>query len=90
MDRATFESELKRDGYEIVVREMPPDHLNPEHAHDFDARVMVVTGEMTITSLGAATAFRPGEVCVIPHGRRHAEQAGPEGATYVAGRRLPG
>ena len=90
MDRATFESELKRDGYDIVVRDMAPDYLNPEHAHEFDARVMVVAGEMTITSLGAATVFRSGEVCVIPHGRRHAEQAGPQGATYVAGRRMPG
>ena len=90
MDRATFESELKRDGYEIVMREMAAEYLNPEHAHEFDARVMVVAGEMTITSLGASTVFRAGDVCVIPHGQRHAEQAGPRGATYVAGRRMPG
>ena len=42
MDRTTFVAELKRDGFEVVEREMPANHNNPEHAHDFDARVMDV------------------------------------------------
>jgi quercetin dioxygenase-like cupin family protein len=90
MDRATFESELRRDGYEIVTREMPPNNVNPEHAHEFDARVLITAGQMTIETLGSATTFRPGEICAIPRGQLHAEAAGPEGAAYVAGRRLPG
>ena len=48
MDRATFEAELQRDGYQIVVNTMQPDAVNPEHAHDFDARLLVVAGEMTV------------------------------------------
>ena len=48
MDRTVFEAELQRDGYQVVVNTMQPGAINPEHAHDFDARLMVVAGEMTI------------------------------------------
>ena len=47
MDRATFEGELSRDGFEIVSISMQPDVVNPEHVHPFDARVLVVDGAMT-------------------------------------------
>jgi quercetin dioxygenase-like cupin family protein len=87
MDRETFESELRREGYEIVANGMAPNHANPEHAHDFDARVMVLAGEITITRDGEATTFRPGDSCFVPRGTPHAEQVGPHGVAYIAGRR---
>ncbi len=90
MDRTSFEATLQRDGYEIVARTMEPNTINPEHAHAFDARVLVVAGEMTLDRDGARRAYRPGETFEITHGHRHAEIAGPDGASYVAGRRVPG
>jgi quercetin dioxygenase-like cupin family protein len=89
MDRNAFEAALQRDGYEIVVRTMEPNSNKPAHVHDFDARVMVVAGEMTLARDGASRAYRPGETFDIAHGHRHAEIAGPEGVSYVAGRRIP-
>jgi quercetin dioxygenase-like cupin family protein len=89
MDRAAFIAELERDGYEIVEREMAANHINPEHAHDFDARVMVLAGEITITRDGTATTYRAGDSCAMPRGCRHAEQVGREGVSYIAGRRTP-
>ena len=89
MDRTAIEATLQRDGYEVVVRTMEPSTTNPEHAHDFDARVLVVAGEMTLARDGASRAYRPGESFEIIHGHRHAEIAGPDGATYIAGRRMP-
>jgi quercetin dioxygenase-like cupin family protein len=90
MDRTDFEAALQRDGYQVVARTMEPNMTNPEHAHDFDARVMVVAGEMTLDRDGARHAYHPGESFEITQGHRHAEIAGPDGATYVAGRRMPG
>jgi quercetin dioxygenase-like cupin family protein len=90
MDRASFENELRSEGYRIVAGGMKPDHLNPEHAHEFDARVMVLAGEITITRDGEATTFRPGDSCMVPAGCRHIEQVGPEGVAYLAGYRTPG
>ena len=89
MNRTDFEAALQRDGYEIVARTMDPNATNPEHAHDFDARVLVLTGEMSLARDGTTHAYRPGETFEITHGHRHAEIAGPDGATYVAGRRMP-
>ena len=89
MDRTAFEAELQRDGYQPIVNTMQPGAINPEHAHDFDARLLVVAGEMTIVAEGDRTTYRVGDTFSMTHGCRHVEQAGPEGATYVAGRRTP-
>jgi quercetin dioxygenase-like cupin family protein len=87
MEQSLFETELKRDGYEVRYGGMAAGMTNPEHAHDFDARVMVIGGEITITRGGKAETFRPGDSCVVTAGERHAEAAGPQGVAYVAGRR---
>jgi quercetin dioxygenase-like cupin family protein len=90
MERTAFETELTRDGYEIVSITMQPDAVNPQHVHPFDARVMVVGGAMTVDreDTGART-FLVGEWFELQAGCRHSEAAGNAGATYVAGRRLP-
>jgi quercetin dioxygenase-like cupin family protein len=89
MDRIAFAAELKREGFEIVEREMAANAVNPEHQHEFDARILILAGEMTITRDGAATTYRAGDTCAVPHGHRHAERAGPDGVSYIAGRRAP-
>jgi quercetin dioxygenase-like cupin family protein len=90
MDRATFESGLAQEGYEIVSVTMQPNAVNAQHVHPFDARVMVVDGAMTVDreDTGART-FLVGEWFELAAGCRHSETAGDAGATYVAGRRLP-
>lgn len=87
MDRAEFEATLAQDGYEVVARGMAPNTINPDHTHDFDARVLVTEGEITITRAGQATRFGVGEWCAVAAGELHAEHAGPVGVSYVAGRR---
>ena len=89
MDRTAFEAELQRDGYQVIVNTMQPGVINPEHAHDFDARLMVVAGEMTVVIGDQRNTYQVGETFGMTHGCRHAEHAGPQGATYVAGRRKP-
>lgn len=87
MTESEFEVALRRDGYEPRRSEMAASQFNQEHAHGFDARVMVLEGEITITRGGESRTFRPGESCEVPAGERHTEQAGPEGVRYLAGRR---
>jgi quercetin dioxygenase-like cupin family protein len=89
MDRSTFEAELQHDGYQVVVNAMPPGAINPEHAHDFDARLLVVAGDMTVVVGEQRNTYRAGDTFNMTHGCQHAEHAGPHGATYVAGRRKP-
>ena len=90
MDRTTFETELRQQGYaEMVDRHMEPKALNPEHAHEFDARLLVLEGAMTITAEGQQRTYRAGETFTMTAGCRHSEEAGSDGARYLAGRRYP-
>jgi quercetin dioxygenase-like cupin family protein len=86
MDQTAFEAELRDGGYEIVTNTMTPGKLNDEHAHSFDAYLLVTAGAMTITADGNRNTYHAGETFRMPAGRRHSELAGPDGATYIAGR----
>ncbi|MGA8759788.1 MAG: hypothetical protein WB611_26415 [Stellaceae bacterium] len=88
MDRTVFETELRAQGYaEIVDRRMERDALNPEHAHEFDARLLVLEGAMTIAAEGTERTYRAGDTFTMCAGCRHSERSGPDGARYLAGRR---
>ena len=88
MDRTAFEAELREEGYgEVVDRRMEPRAVNPTHAHEFEARLLVLEGAMTIAAEGGERTYRAGETFEMPAGRRHSEIAGPDGARYLAGRR---
>lgn len=90
MNQADFERKCQAEGYnDIVDRQMAADHVNPEHAHEFDACVLVVEGEMTITRAGKPEMLRAGDLCVMAAGTPHTEKCGPAGAHYLAGRRYP-
>lgn len=88
MNRTDFEKKLAAEGYgEMVDRTMAANHFNPEHAHEFDACVYVVDGEITIARNGKPETFRAGDVCSMPASTPHTEQCGPAGVHYLAGRR---
>jgi quercetin dioxygenase-like cupin family protein len=90
MNQAEFEKKCAAEGYaEMVDRRMEAGHFNPEHEHEFDACVLVVDGEMTITRGGKPELFRAGDMCALAAGTPHTEKSGPAGAHYLAGRRHP-
>jgi quercetin dioxygenase-like cupin family protein len=87
MERSAFEAELRDGGYELVTIVMPPGKLNDDHVHGFDAYLMVVAGELTVAGNGDQRVYRSGDTYRMDAGCRHSELAGPDGATYLAGRR---
>lgn len=89
MDREMFEAELRAQGYaEVVDRRIAANAVSPEHSHEFDARLFVLEGAMTIASEGRERTYGAGDTFSMAAGCRHAEHAGPEGARYLAGRRF--
>lgn len=86
LTREAFESDLRREGFEVVHGGHKPGQVNEPHAHDFDARLMVLSGEITLIRDGKPETFRAGDHCEISKGCMHAEQVGPEGAAYIAGK----
>jgi len=87
MNQSEFEAELRREGYQIVYTGFTAGAVNAEHSHDWDARLMILGGEITVNRGGKAETFRAGDTCAVPAGERHTEHVGPEGVAYIAGRR---
>lgn len=87
MTESDFEAALHRDGYEPRRSSLAPNHVNPDHAHGFTARLLILEGEITIRRGGQSQTFRSGESCEVPAGEVHSEHVGAEGVRYLVGRR---
>jgi len=81
---------LRREGFSVVYASLRPNLGEANHCHDFDARLFVLGGEITITRDNTPETFRAGQCCEVPAGCMHAERVGPEGVAYVSGRRRRG
>ena len=90
MDRLDFEAELRREGYSVVNASLTPNLRAANHCHDFDAKLFVLGGEITITRDNSPATFRAGQCFEVPAGCMHAEQVGPEGVALLSGRRRTG
>jgi quercetin dioxygenase-like cupin family protein len=90
MDRAEFEADLRRDGYRVVNTSVKPNSVVTNHCHDFDAKVLVLGGEITITRDNTPATFRAGQCFEVPMGSMHAECVGREGVALLSGRRRTG
>lgn len=88
MDREEFEDGLQRDGFAAPVRvERAVGYSLADHDHPFDARALILAGEITLTVAGVATTYKPGDVFRLAAGTLHLEIAGPGGVVYLSGRR---
>jgi quercetin dioxygenase-like cupin family protein len=86
LTREAFESDLRREGFEVVHGGQNPGFAEDAHAHDFDARIMVLGGEITVIRENKAETFRAGDHCEIPSGCQHSAKVGPEGVAYIVGK----
>ena len=88
MDRASFAAALAAEGYAGPLdRRMEAGQVVPEHSHPFDVRLLVLEGEFILDQGGTSRRYGPGEAFEVAAGVPHAERFGPEGATYLVGRR---
>lgn len=81
-----FESDLRREGFDVVHGGQQPGSAEDMHVHDFDARFMVLGGEITVTQDGRSDVFHTGDHCEITAGCQHTTKAGPEGVAYIVGK----
>ena len=88
MDRQSFETELKREGYDEVLTgsTQGPKH-NAEHSHPYDVKAVVIDGAITLVWEGRTQTFRPGEIFTMARGCPHTETFGAEGAVTLVGRK---
>jgi quercetin dioxygenase-like cupin family protein len=86
LTREAFESDLRREGFEVVYGGQQGGFTEELHAHDFDARIMVLGGEITLIRENKAETFRAGDHCELPAGCQHTAKVGAEGVAYIVGK----
>ena len=87
MNRAEFEADLRREGYELREGKIEADVHRDAHAHDFDARLFVLEGSVTLVFGTDHCIYGPGESCNVPAGTMHEEHTEADGVRFLAGRR---
>ena len=88
MNESEFRAGLAKDGFsDVEVRTIAANVYNKGHAHAFDVRALMISGELTLTAQGKPTTYRAGEIFTLAANCEHVEQFGPQGATYLVGRR---
>jgi mannose-6-phosphate isomerase-like protein (cupin superfamily) len=89
MNRAEFEADIRREGYELREGEIEPNVHRAAHAHEFDARLFVLDGSITLVFGDERCTYRAGDSCTVPTGTMHEEHTEADGVRYLAGRRAP-
>ena len=88
MDIAIFESGLKSDGFQQAeTKAIAAGTRNDVHAHPFEVRALVLDGRISLTVAGVSSTYEKGQVFTMAANCPHAEQIGPDGVSYVVGRR---
>ncbi|MBS0513372.1 MAG: cupin domain-containing protein [Proteobacteria bacterium] len=84
-----FAERLRAEGYaEIVLVERAPGGALDEHAHPFEAKALILDGEIHIQAAGGEEKrYAAGQVFHLPAHLRHAERYGPAGVRYLVGRK---
>lgn len=88
MDPERFTLELRELGYERVVT-VTRDPLGALdiHTHPFEARALVLSGDITLVCEGQERRYRTGDIFHLAQYQPHAERYGPQGVSYLVGRR---
>jgi len=88
MERQAFLDTLKAEGYaEPVLVQREPNARLDDHAHPFEAKALVLRGELRLHAGGEIKIYRAGDVFHLRRDEPHREQYGPEGVDYLSGRR---
>ncbi len=81
MTEDEFLTWTSRDGFEPSRSvEYQPDSRPDLHDHDFDARVLITRGELTMAYESESVVLGPGDHCEVPAGTMHSEQGSSAGA----------
>ena len=87
MTAEEFSDKLRKEGYsEFVLVEREAGMLD-HHSHPFEAKALILDGEIRISVDGAETLYRQGDIFHLANGEDHIEFYGPAGVRYLVGRR---
>jgi quercetin dioxygenase-like cupin family protein len=88
MDKALFERQLTQDGFEVSTVTRDANAFVDTHSHPFEAKALILSGQISIQVQGKDVLYQPGQVFHLPAGMAHTERYGPQGVTYLVGRKV--
>jgi len=88
MNQDTFTQLLSDEQFPAPVLVSRPAHgFIDAHQHAFEAKALIVQGELALNVDGVATLYRVGDVFHLPANQVHTETYGAEGVEYLVGRK---
>ena len=83
-----FSEELRKEGFDnFVLVEREANGTLDHHSHPFEAKALILEGEIRIVVGGRENTYRTGDVFHLAHSVDHVETYGPQGVRYLVGRR---
>jgi quercetin dioxygenase-like cupin family protein len=86
-DTEAFKAAIAAEGYEPVEKSMEPACALDDHTHPFHVKALVTEGVISITVGGRTTRYGPGDQFTMAAGCVHSEVVGPDGVTFISGRK---
>ncbi|RFU48521.1 cupin domain-containing protein [Paraburkholderia sp. DHOC27] len=88
MDREAFVAQLEQEGFaEVVTVDREPSGALDTHEHPFEAKALIVDGEMHIRVGDEERFYQVGDVFYLAAHLAHSERYGPNGVRYLVGRK---
>lgn len=88
MQRKVFTEALADEGFQQVVTvTREPNKFLDTHAHPFEAKALILSGELHLRVGDAERVYQPGEVFHLMAGESHSERYGSAGVEYLVGRK---
>ena len=88
MERDRFVELLRQQGFEQPVTvEREPNGALDLHRHPFEARALILDGELRLDQDGREQVCRRGDLFHLAPNAPHSESYGPEGVRYLVGRK---
>ena len=89
MNEQEFRTEYEADGFDIQTFQFEPNQQRAEHAHPWDARLLLLEGALTLGTPDGEATYRPGETCAVDAGTPHTETTGSSGARGLVAKKAP-
>jgi quercetin dioxygenase-like cupin family protein len=88
MERDDFIEMLAREGFQttVLLEREAGASLN-DHAHPFEAKALILEGELALRIADEETRYQAGDVFHLKANETHSERYGPEGVCYLVGRK---
>jgi quercetin dioxygenase-like cupin family protein len=87
VDRESFIRTLADEGFPEPVLVTREHGGMDEHAHPFEAKALIVAGEIRIRAGGEERLYQVGDVFHLAANEPHTERYGPQGVQFLVGRR---